>query len=181
MNYKILVNKDHKYSFPKIKLIKFKNIYNAEIKVEKKTYKNYLKLQKYLKKLGYIIDVESGYRSFLEQEKLFYEILSLKGIDHTLKYVMLPGYSEHHTGLAIDLILIKENKPLFDFDIKDKDFLNLLHNNLYKFGFILRYPKDKEKITKISYEPWHIRYVGKNLAKKMNVSNLCLEEIKKDD
>lgn len=173
----ILVNKNNKYDFNTPNdFIKVNNSKKEKISIDKTTYKNYLKLKNYLKKYNYNISIESGFRSFLEQKELFYEIVSLKGISHALKYVALPGYSEHHTGQAIDICLIKNNKVLYDFDINDKKFFNILHKSLSKFGFILRYPSDKENITQYNYEPWHIRYVGKKIAKYIFKNNMCLEE-----
>lgn len=83
--------------------------------------------------------------------------------------VALPYYSEHNTGLAMDLNGVKP-----DFD-KSKEFA-WLQKNAAEYGFVLRYPKDKVNITKIMYEPWHYRYVGPEHAKKMNQLHMCLEE-----
>ena len=83
--------------------------------------------------------------------------------------VQPPGYSEHHTGLAMDL-----NDVSNGFD-KTKAFA-WLQKHAAEYGFVLRYPKDKESITKIMYEPWHYRYVGIEHAKKMKELNMCLEE-----
>ncbi len=85
------------------------------------------------------------------------------------KAVAIPGYSEHHTGLAMDLNGVK---PSFD---QTKEFA-WLQKHAADYGFILRYPKNKESITKIMYEPWHYRYVGPESAKKMNQMGMCLEE-----
>ncbi len=76
---------------------------------------------------------------------------------------ILPRYSEHHTGLSID----------FE---GDKELYNWLESNAYKYGFILRYPKDKKSITKYEYNKIHYRYVGKSPAKEIRKNNLCLEE-----
>ena len=176
MNYKVLVNKNNKCDFVNNNLIEITNFDNIKIKIDKRVYKNYLKLKRKMKKFNYIIDIESSYRSKKEQKELFYEITSLKGINHALKYVALPGYSEHQTGFAIDISLIKNNKSLYDFDIKDDSFFKILHQNLFKYGFILRYPLRKENITGYSYEPWHIRYIGKKEASYIYKNNLCLEE-----
>ena len=77
--------------------------------------------------------------------------------------VAVPGTSEHQTGLAVD---ITGTKKMYEW----------LEDNSWKYGFILRYPEDKIKITGIKYEPWHFRYVGKPLAKEIYDSGLCLEE-----
>ncbi|MEA5003194.1 MAG: M15 family metallopeptidase [Christensenella sp.] len=87
----------------------------------------------------------------------------------------MPGNaSEHSTGLAIDILSV-------DHDTADDEYGNThegkwLSENAWKFGFILRYPEDKEQITGVVYEPWHYRYVGKQAAKEIYESGLCLEE-----
>lgn len=122
--------------------------------------------------------ISSCYRSSELQEKLFQE-----EIDKNLKSGMTqtqaeseaeiavarPGYSEHNTGLAIDF-----NGVTMDFE-NSKAF-SWLQENAEKYGFILRYPKGKESITHIMYEPWHYRYVGVEHAQKMKELDLCLEE-----
>lgn len=83
--------------------------------------------------------------------------------------VARPGYSEHNTGLAIDFNGVSE-----DFE-NTKEF-QWLQEHGAEYGFILRYPKGKEGITHIMYEPWHYRYVGKEHAEKMKELDMCLEE-----
>ena len=87
---------------------------------------------------------------------------------------MEPGFSEHETGLAADLTG-EEQGTSDDFDDKNETIV-WLHKNCVKYGFILRYPKDKESITGINYEAWHFRYVGKDAAKFMTENDLTLEE-----
>ncbi len=92
--------------------------------------------------------------------------------------VQKPGKSEHNTGLAADIVsedwFSTHDDLTQDFD-QTPEFA-WLSQNAYKYGFILRYPKDKEDITEITYEPWHYRYVGIENAKKIKDSGLCLEE-----
>lgn len=122
--------------------------------------------------------VQSGYRSFEYQEKLFNKKIDdyiklgysrEKSEELTKKVINPPGTSEHHLGLAVDFNYVNN-----DFE-KTKEFL-WLKNNAENYGFILRYAKEKESITKINYEPWHWRYVGVENAKNMNKLNMCLEE-----
>lgn len=87
----------------------------------------------------------------------------------TDEYIQKPGTSEHNLGLAVDFNNAKES---FE---KTKEF-KWLQENASKYGFILRYPKEKENITGIKYEPWHWRYVGQEHAEKIKSQNLCLEE-----
>ncbi len=179
--YDILINKNHKLpNNVNFVLIKTDSNYAANIYAEIKTYKNFKKLQKFIKEnYGYIIDIESGYRSITKQEKIFKEVCQQKGLEHTLMYVAKPGYSEHNSGLAIDITLFENGKYLVDFEYLNHEVLNIVHNNAHKFGFIIRYPKGKEEITGYGYEPWHLRYVGKDIATYIYENNLTLEEYKK--
>ena len=79
-------------------------------------------------------------------------------------YVAVPGYSEHHTGLALDLYL------------ESMDVWAKIHAKLPEFGFILRYPEGKEDITGYAYEPWHVRYVGMDTAEEITSRGITLEE-----
>lgn len=97
-------------------------------------------------------------------------------MDYVNKFVAKPGYSEHQTGLSIDICLKKEGKFLCDNELLLTELPKFILNNSYKFGFIVRYPKNKESITGYNYEPWHIRYVGLNLAKELYEKDLTLEE-----
>ncbi len=92
--------------------------------------------------------------------------------------IQKPGKSEHNTGLAADLVSADwytEHDDLTE-EFENTGEFEWLSENAYKYGFILRYPKGKEDITEITYEPWHYRYVGKENAKKIYDSGLCLEE-----
>ena len=116
----------------------------------------------------------SAYRSYNTQNNIYLSRVEAKGKEYADKYVALPGKSEHQTGLSIDVTNEKRN-----FTKKCKE-AKWLASNAYKFGFILRYPKGKEDITGISYEPWHIRYVGKKAAKEIFQNRITLEEYLKN-
>lgn len=118
--------------------------------------------------------VISGYRDFNTQEKIHYETLIDKGIEHTNNYVAKPDRSEHHTGLAVDLGIYHEDGTSSEYD--GTGIYSWINENCYKYGFVLRYPSGKKDKTGISEEPWHFRYVGKIHAETMNELNLCLEE-----
>lgn len=121
---------------------------------------------------------QSTYRS-IEYQKGLYE----KSINKYLKqgksqeeaqkltdeYINKPGTSEHHLGLAVDFNNVDEG-------FENTKAYEWLLENASNYGFVLRYPKEKEDITGIEYEPWHWRYVGPEHAKKMKEQNLCLEE-----
>lgn len=127
---------------------------------------------------GIKLKINTAYRDKSEQQDIYnrrirtYEKEGMnenKAIEKTEEEVQKPGYSEHETGLAIDFSNPsnpEENEPMWKW----------LSENAYKYGFILRYPKDKETITMVSNEEWHYRYVGKEIAKQINSTGECLEE-----
>ena len=94
------------------------------------------------------------------------------------KWVAPPGTSEHHTGLAMDLVSSDYWNYYSDLehDYEKFDSFKWMYEHCAEFGFILRYPKDKQDITGITYEPWHYRYVGIEAAKYIMENGLCLEE-----
>lgn len=93
----------------------------------------------------------------------------------TLAEVALPGESEHNAGLALD-IMSEEYTSMDDDGFEDTEAFRWLDENAHKYGFILRYPKGKQEITGIIYEPWHYRFVGLYYANEIKHSGLCLEE-----
>lgn len=122
------------------------------------------------KKDGIILFGNSGYRSYKSQENTYSNRVKSQGERLADAYVAKPGFSEHQTGLCIDIT--NQDRNL----IKGTKEANWLAENCYKFGFIIRYPYGKKSITGIEYEPWHIRYVGKNAAKYIYNNEITLEE-----
>lgn len=118
----------------------------------------------------------SGWRSQQEQQKIWNDTLRDSGPEFTKKYVALPGHSEHQTGLAIDLGLKQEQIDFICPDFPDSGICKLFREKAAKYGFILRYPAGREKITGIGCEPWHFRYVGIPHARIMEENSLTLEE-----
>ncbi|WP_411678119.1 D-alanyl-D-alanine carboxypeptidase family protein [Caproicibacter sp.] len=127
---------------------------------------------------GISLWISSAYRSSERQSELFQE--EIEGYSKSYsspseaeayaeKSVARPGYSEHSTGLALDLNGVRD-----DFDTTPA--FQWLDEHAQDYGFILRYRKDKQEITKIKYEPWHYRYVGVENARMMKEKDLCLEE-----
>lgn len=117
----------------------------------------------------------SGYRSYEEQEKIYNKNVEIYGKDAINKISAKPGYSEHQTGLAIDVSSNNSEHRLntsFGSTIEGE----WVENNAHKYGFIIRYPKEKENITKYNYEPWHLRYVGIEVATKIYIDEITLEE-----
>lgn len=124
--------------------------------------------------LGLPLIVDSGYRSYNYQQVVLNALIKEKG-DEAYKLVALPGTSEHQTGLAVDFAYYENG--IYNDDVKEDDKEAIwLKNNCWKYGFILRYPKGKEHITGYKFEPWHFRFVGPKLAKKIYEENITLEE-----
>lgn len=124
---------------------------------------------------GIYIFALSGYRSYNTQKWLFENKASKVGEEEANKLIARPGESEHQTGLAMDI-----TSQSVQFDLKQK-FAETeegiwVKDNAHKFGFVIRYTKDKEDITGYSYEPWHIRYVGKEAAGEIYNRGIVLEE-----
>ena len=117
----------------------------------------------------------SAYRSYSRQYTIYATNLVTQGIAHTNRYSAAPGRSEHQTGLAIDISCASEGYGL-ETSFADTPEGIWVAENAHRFGFILRYPKDKEHITGYNYEPWHIRYVGAELAGYLYETGLTLDE-----
>ena len=99
--------------------------------------------------------------------------------EEAARWVAPPGTSEHQTGLALDIVSL--DYQLLDEAQAQTPEQKWLMENSWKYGFILRYPSDKEEITGIGYEPWHYRYVGREAAAAMHQTGQCLEEYLKAD
>ena len=127
------------------------------------------------------LSVTSAYRSYEYQEYLFnvYVENRIKGgmnydeaYKDVKKSVALAGHSEHQSGLCVDF----HNKSYANTSFAETEQYKWIEQNAHRFGFIIRYSKGKEQITKISFEPWHLRYVTPYHATQMYENNLCLEE-----
>ncbi len=116
-----------------------------------------------------VIKNASGYRSYKYQVNLYDKYVTRDGKKAADTYSARPGFSEHQTGLVSDINTI-------DNSFENTDAFKWLQKNADKYGFILRFPKDKEDITGYQYEPWHYRYVGVDIAKQIKAENLTLEE-----
>ena len=183
-DYLVLVNKYSKLPDEwedNVKLVSTKNAWDEDIKLEKETYEKYKQLEKALKKEGVTIILDSVYRSVKDQEDLWdrWSKDPDKGIDYVKKYVAVPGYSEHHTGLAVDIVIEKDGKLIEENEdmIEEKEIFAKIHKKLADYGFILRYLENRDDITGYTYEPWHLRYVGsKKIAKEIMDKDITFEE-----
>ncbi|GAX89180.1 peptidase M15 [Effusibacillus lacus] len=117
----------------------------------------------------------SGYRSFDSQKSLFTYYISVQGEETARQYSAEPGHSEHQTGLAMDVSDTKGTCAAEDC-FADTPHAKWLDKHAPEYGFIIRYPKGKEAITGYNYEPWHIRYVGTDIARTIQREGITLEE-----
>lgn len=129
-----------------------------------------IKMMDDAEKEGLALKINSGYRSFKEQQEVYDTYLGLYGEKYVASYVSVPGYSEHQTGYAFDFA--SKNSKTF---VNSEEYKWLIKNS-YKYGFVYRYLKSKEEITGVKHEAWHFRYVGKKIAKVMDTEELSYEE-----
>ena len=121
---------------------------------------------------GYYFYISTAYRSYDFQKALYDSYLLKDSAEVVDSYSSRPGFSDHQTGLACDI-----GMPGYKFEMfTDTDECRWLHENAYKYGFILRYPEGKENITKYKYESWHFRYVGVEVSTYIYENNITLEE-----
>ncbi|MCD8326934.1 MAG: M15 family metallopeptidase [Lachnospiraceae bacterium] len=178
----VLVNKDHALADDyqiELRLLNNERMYLAEV-----LYDDLVKMLDDASDEGYSYYLVSGYRDSEYQQGLLeqdvemymkdYGMTREKALEKALEQVMPAGYSEHETGLALDITAA--GKPVLDESQASEPAILWLYENSWKYGFILRYPEDKEEITQISYEPWHFRYVGYEAAKFLYEHDMALEE-----
>ena len=182
-DYMILVNKQSKLPDNWESRIELVDVYTGldeTYQVEKKAAEAYKKLRDDLRENDHvIIELDSTYRTVTRQQEIWDEFLKEHGEEYTKKYVAVPGTSEHHTGLAIDVKLVKEGKIIDDNDemTAEKELFSKVHAKLAKYGFILRYPEGKEDITGYGAETWHFRYIDDSeIAKEIMDKGITLEE-----
>ncbi len=187
-DYMVLVNKQNKLPDDweeKLELVDTKDAWDDGMKVEKKAYEAYLKLKEdvdnALKEYNATIELDSAYRSVRAQQELWdrWSADPEKGVEYAKKYAAVPGYSEHHTGLAIDICLKVNGELVYENEdmIEEREIFNVVHSKLAKYGFILRYLEGREDSTGYTYEPWHFRYIDDvEKATYIMNNNLTFEE-----
>ena len=179
----ILVNPEHRLPegfADTVEIIDAENCVGEKCKIEKKTYEAFLRLRENIMANDSLqIELLFVYRTLEKQEEVFERFTRIHGPEYAKTYVSVPGHSEHHTGLAIDVGFYLDgavdhaNATLFSL----VEQFAAVHKKLPKYGFILRYPKGKEDITKIGYEPWHFRYIDDpKIAKEIYDKRICFEE-----
>lgn len=118
---------------------------------------------------GYSMSIVSGFRSYRTQTAIYNRNVADYGEEEANSWSAKPGESEHQTGLAIDITSLEQSYG-------DTEEGQWLAENCHKFGFIIRFQKEKEAITGYIYEPWHVRYLGESTARLVHDSGLALEE-----
>ena len=118
---------------------------------------------------GYSMGLISGFRSYTTQKRIYERNVASKGYNNSDFASARPGHSEHQSGLAFDVGQLK-------YTFGDTPAGKWLAANCHKYGFIIRYPKGKTDITGYNYEPWHIRYLGVDLATEIYNKGITLEE-----
>ena len=156
---------------------------SSSMKADSRVYDALVEMLMGCKAAGLAPVVCSAYRSYDTQVYLFNNKISRlknEGYDavsarqEAARVVAVPGTSEHQTGMAFDIVAY--SYQALEEDQENTAEQKWLMEHCYEYGFILRYPKEKEDITGIIYEPWHYRYVGKEAALAIRDSGLCLEE-----
>lgn len=172
---KMLVNKYHaldkSYEAPDIVEVSLSYSYNGN-KLNKDAYEAFKLLSNDAKNEGYTILILSSYRTYNYQDKLWNERKDNFGIRKADAYAARAGSSEHETGYAIDVADYYDTNDSF----KETEAYQWMLNNSYKYGYILRYPEGKEEITGYSYESWHYRYVGIEIATEIHERNITFDE-----
>ena len=163
------------------------NSVGDEVEVEAKAYDAYLALKADLEENdGIYLELDSARRSVAEQQDIMERFTEKYGADYAAKTVAQPGYSEHHTGLALDLYFKTKNDDgsfadvYYNEDMEKEEYKGVweaIHAKLPQYGFILRYLEGAEHITGYRYEPWHIRYLDDaDIAAAITDAGATLEE-----
>ena len=182
IDYLVLVNKENPLPEDWESIVQTVHVTNSlgdDVEVEQEAYDAYLEMKAALEQEGVKVDLDSARRSVAAQQKIVDEFTEKYGELYVQKYVAVPGYSEHHTGLALDLYLNIDGEDVYlnEDMVTYPEIWEKIHAKLAEYGFILRYLEGKEAITGYSYEPWHIRYVkDPAIAKEITDKGITLEE-----
>ena len=170
----ILVNKYHRLSSDYVPddLVTASSTYGRTLQVKSVAYEAFKQMFNDALKEGLHIYIRSPYRSYSTQNYLYENYAASDGYDLADTYSARPGFSEHQTGLAIDIVASDDSLGNFH---NTKEFL-WVKDNAHKYGFILRYPQGKEYLTGYQYESWHYRYVGISAATKIYNEDITFEE-----
>ena len=168
INKYIHVPRDYKPS----NLVLIEKYSKPNIYLVKEAYDAFISMAEDIKKDNLNIRVISAYRDVSYQENLYSNYHKEDSIEEVDTYSARPMFSEHHTGLCIDIDNIYTSYEYFEYT----DEYTWMMDNAYKYGYILRYPKDRENITGYKYESWHFRYVGKKIATYLHRHPITYDE-----
>ena len=146
--------------------------YGENQMVTSDTYNAFIDMFNQAKKEDLTLIINSSYRSFNDQEEIYKYYKDYKGENYADSIAAHAGFSEHQTGMAIDIQTYGSTANTFE----EFDEFKWLQDNAHKYGFILRYPKDKEYLTGYTYESWHYRYVGVEAATYIYENNITFDE-----
>ncbi len=179
LNYSMLVNKYYKLSkdYEPTDLVNIKTDYAwgayGENKIRSEVYNAFIDMWNVAKENNIHLMINSSYRPYSDQERVYNNYKESRGESGADKIAARPGYSEHQTGLALDIFCTTNSSTK---TFAESDAYRWLLENAHKFGFILRYPEGKEDITGYAFESWHYRYVGKELAKLIYEEGITFDE-----
>lgn len=189
IDYMALVNKENVLPDGWEEALNITTITNSvgdEVQVESKAYEEYCALKEEVEKdlEGYEkgevrLELDSARRSIEEQQKIWDDFMEKYGEEYTVSHVAVPGFSEHQTGLALDLYFTIDGKDIYENEdlVQYPDIWDAIHARLAEHGFILRYLDGREDITGYAYEPWHIRYIDDpEIAKEIMDKGITFEE-----
>lgn len=148
------------------------NLYGTTFKLSRECYEAFLKMYEDAKNAGYGFKINSAYRSYTSQVKIYQGWVNKDGQALADTYSARAGYSEHQTGYAFDV----RDYPFTNDDYSKTRSFTWVKENAYKYGFILRFPENKEYITGYQYEPWHYRYCGIECATYIYNNDITFEE-----
>lgn len=174
----VLVNKTHQIpeGWEPEDLVK---VVDSEQMLRKEAALAYEKLYNEAVNRGIAIFSISGYRTNETQTRYWTNMCNVYGLEYASAYSAYPRRSEHQLGLALD-VSYKTTGDRLSASVADSQVGQFMASEGHKYGFIIRYPKDKVAITNYGYEPWHLRYVGVELATELYENNLTLEEYYKE-
>lgn len=169
----MLVNKYHRLSedYEPSNLVQIEAQYGIQGYLQEHCYEAYKEMVEAANAAGVSLTINSPYRAYHRQESLYNYYLLSDTVEEVDTYSARPGFSEHQTGLAIDILSYVSDFSNFEYT----NSASWLKANSYKYGFILRYPENKIHITGYIYEPWHYRYVGE-IAEDVYLSGLTYDE-----
>jgi len=163
---------DNTYNSDNMIKVSKKHSYGENQMLTNETYDAFINMFNAAKKEDLTLIINSSFRSYEDQEEIYNYYKINKGEEAANKIAAKAGFSEHQTGMSVDIQTYGSNASTFE----EFDEFKWLQNNAHKYGFILRYPKGKEYLTGYKYESWHYRYVGIEVATYIYQNNITFDE-----